>query len=163
MSMTRIIIIAIAVFCLIGFSAPAAFAGRSKRELIKANGFRRDKKDNDPEIHLKNGFVFEAKKNGHLEVERRNKDIGDRFVILPNKQGNHDVFVISKRKFIMVMKNVRGRRDKGDGDWEVMLSAKWDLWFEIDTDCESKEFLMGELETGRGKDIDLMKLFGKRR
>ncbi len=60
------------------------------------------------------------------------------------------------------MQNVKVRRDKSDGGWEVLLSRKGDLWLEIDADCESKEFLMGELETGAGKDIDLLRLFGHR-
>ena len=149
------------VFCFIGFNAPVV-AGGPKTELIKKDGFRRDTKDGDPEIHLKSGYVLEAKKGGHLEAEKGKKDLGDRYVILPNKKGSHSVYVIGAKKFILIMQYVKVRRDKSDGDWEVLLSRKGDLWLEIDTDCESKEFLMGELETGGGKDIDLIRLFGRR-
>ena len=149
------------VFCFIGFNAPCAVGG-PKNELIKKDGFRRDKKDGDPEIHLKSGYALEAKKGGHLEVEKGKKDLGDRYIILPNKKGSHNVYVIKSKKLIVIMKNVKARRDKSDGDWEILLSRKGNLWLEIDTDCESKEFLKGELETGAGKDIDLIRLFDRR-
>ena len=149
------------IFCFIGFNAQVV-AGAPKTELIKKDGFRRDTKDGDPEIHLKSGYVLEAKKGGHLEVEKGKKDLGDRYIILPNKKGSHNVCVVGGKKFIVIMQNVKVRRDKGDGDWEILLSRKGNLWLEINTDCESKEFLMGELETGAGKDIDLIRLFGRR-
>ncbi|MDM8540427.1 hypothetical protein QUF90_05010 [Desulfococcaceae bacterium HSG9] len=150
-----------AIFCFVGFNASVVMSA-PKTELIKKDGFRRDAKDGDPEIHLKSGYVLEAKKGGHLEVEKGKKDLGDRYIILPNKKGSHNVYVIKGKKIIVIMKNVKVRRDKGDGDWEILLSRKGNLWLEIDTDCESKEFLMGELETGTGKDIDLIRLFGRR-
>jgi hypothetical protein len=148
------------IFCFIGFNASVAMSA-PKAELIKKDGFRRDRKDGDPEIHLKSGYVLEAKKGGDLEAEKGKKDLGDRYMILPNKKGSHNVYVIKAKKFIVIMKNVKVRRDKSDGDWEILLSRKGNLWLEIDTDCESKEFLMGELETGAGKDIDLIRLFGR--
>ena len=162
MSIRSVVLFVAAAFLLSGLISQDSFAIQPKSELIKQKGLRRDKKDLDPEIHLRNGIVLEAKSNGHLEAEKGRKDLGDRFIVLPNKKGTHDVYVISGRKFVSIMKNIFARRDKGDGDWEILLSRKWNLWFEIDTDCESREFLMGELETGSGKDIDLNKVFGRR-
>lgn len=150
-----------AVICFVfEFIAGNSYAVTPKSELIQKNGFKRDKKDRDPEIHLKNGIVLEAQSNGHLEAEQGGKDLGEQFFILPNGQGTHDIYVIGKKRLILIMNNVFARRDKGDGDWEILLSRKWDLWLEIDSNCESKEFLLGELETGSGKDIDLKKIFG---
>jgi len=150
------------VVSFIGLNTSTLSAKSAKTELIKKDGFRRDLKDGDPEIHLKSGYVLEAKKGGHLEAEKGRKDLGDRYVILPNKKGSHDLVVVTLKKMIVIAKNVKTRRDNSDGDWEILLSRKANLWLEIKTDCRSKHFLKAELETGDGRDIDLIRIFGRR-